>query len=156
MPSFSISYPDLIKISWLCRPLKEGIGGEREGGDFKDNSNVSKSLAIERPWKDNLATGWCLVFKSHQSLQLSLQIRVLCILANPSWNVLNPSCNMAKSIFCSNKLFTQGCDFLVWWASSWPLCHVNLQVWGPYIGVCTEDNGQGAAILFTWRILSHL
>jgi len=38
MLSFSISYPDLIKISYLWIPLKEG-GTEV---DFTDNSNVKK------------------------------------------------------------------------------------------------------------------
>jgi hypothetical protein len=42
--------PRFNKISLLCRPLKEGIGGEREG-DVKDKSNVSKSLAIENHGK---------------------------------------------------------------------------------------------------------
>jgi hypothetical protein len=64
--------PRFNKISLLCRPLKERIGGETEG-DFKDNSNVSKSLAIET--MERQLGYWmmpCLL--SIQSWQLSLQI----------------------------------------------------------------------------------
>ncbi len=38
MLSFNISYCDLIKFPCFVIPLKEGIGGEREG-DFMDNFN---------------------------------------------------------------------------------------------------------------------
>ncbi len=65
---FQYFIPRFIKISLLCRPLKEGIGDEAEHRVTWRITLMSPNLWQLRPWKDNLATGWCLIFKSHPSI----------------------------------------------------------------------------------------